>query len=288
VCLIGGVKLGPQFDKLRTPPDIVVATPGRLVDHVQRRTLKLDHVEELVLDEGDHMLDMGFLPQVERILRLLPRERHTMMFSATMPGPIERLAQRFMRDPVRIDLTPQGMAATGIQHRLYLVNSQDKKACLLALLHQELGSTLVFIRRKMDADWLCRVLQKEGHPVDVIHSDRSQGQRIDALQGFRAGEHRILVATDIAARGIDVPGIEHVINFDVPETVEDYVHRGGRTARGTVGIVSTIASWMDKPRILLIEQGLGQKLPRCTVAGVEPYVESKPRGRDRLGRPRRR
>jgi len=288
-CLIGGVKIGPQFDELRRKPDIVVATPGRLVDHMQRGTVKLSDVEELVLDEGDHMLDMGFLPQVERILRNLPRERHTMMFSATMPGPIERLAQRFMNDPVRVDITPVGKAATGIQHRLYLVASKDKKACLLALLHQELGSTLVFIRRKMDADWLFRVLQKEGHPVDVIHSDRTQGQRVEALEGFREGEHRILVATDIAARGIDVPGIQHVINFDIPETVEDYVHRGGRTARGSaVGIVSTIASWMDKPRIREIEQALEQPLPRCAVAGVDAYVEASPRGRSRSGRPRRR
>jgi ATP-dependent RNA helicase RhlE len=288
-CLIGGVKLGPQFDELRRKPDIVVATPGRLVDHMQRGTVKLSDVEELVLDEADHMLDMGFLPQVERILRNLPRERHTMMYSATMPGPIERLAQRFMNDPVRIDITPVGKAATGIQHRLYLVESKDKKACLLALLHQELGSTLVFIRRKMDADWLFRVLQKEGHPVDVIHSDRTQGQRVEALEGFREGEHRILVATDIAARGIDVPGIQHVINFDIPETVEDYVHRGGRTARGTaIGIVSTIASWMDKPRIREIEQTLGQPLPRCSVPGVDAYVEAQPRGRSRSGRPRRR
>jgi ATP-dependent RNA helicase RhlE len=289
VCLIGGVKIGPQIDDLRRKPDIVVATPGRLVDHLERGTLRIDRVRELVLDEGDHMLDMGFLPQVERILRSLPRERHTMLFSATMPGPIERLAKRFMHDPQRVDITPAGRAATGIQHRLYLVNTTDKKACLLALLHQELGSTLVFIRRKMDADWLFRVLQKEGHPVDVIHSDRTQGQRVDALEGFREGEHRILVATDIAARGIDVRGIQHVINFEIPETVDDYIHRGGRTARvGTLGLVSTIASWMDKPRIREIEQALGQKLPRCTVPGVEPYVETKPRGRSRTGRPLRR
>jgi len=289
VCLIGGVKIGPQFDTLRKLPDVVVATPGRLVDHMQRGTVKLHAVEELVLDEGDHMLDMGFLPQVERILHALPRKRHTMMFSATMPAPIERLAQRYMNDPVRIDITPVGRAATGIQHRLYLVNTTDKKACLLALLHAELGSTLVFIRRKMDADWLHRILVKEGHPVDVIHSDRTQGQRIEALEGFREGEHRILVATDIAARGIDVKGIQHVINFDMPDTVDDYIHRGGRTARASsVGIVSTIASWMDKPLIREIEQSLGHPLPRCVVAGVEPYVEAAPRARSRSGRPMRR
>jgi ATP-dependent RNA helicase RhlE len=289
VCLIGGVKIGPQFDELLAGPDIIVATPGRLVDHMQRRTVKLDRIEELVLDEGDHMLDMGFLPQVERILNALPRKRHTMMFSATMPGPIERLAQRYMNEPRRIDITPEGRTATGISHRLYLVSTVDKKACLLALLNQELGSTLVFIRRKMDADWLYRILQKEGHPVDVIHSDRSQGQRVDALEGFREGEHRILVATDIAARGIDVKGIQHVVNFDIPDTVDDYVHRGGRTARhDAVGIVSTIATWMDKTIILQIEQAIGQKLPRCTVPGVEPYVETKPKSRSRSGRPLRR
>jgi ATP-dependent RNA helicase RhlE len=133
------------------------------------------------------------------------------------------------------------------------------------------------------------VLEKEGHPVDVIHSNRTQGQRVEALEGFREGEHRILVATDIAARGIDVPGIQHVINFDIPETVDDYVHRGGRTARGrAVGIVSTIATWMDKPRVREIEQAIGQELPRCAVPGVEPYVEAKPRARSRLGRPLRR
>ena len=289
VCLIGGVKIGPQIDQLKKPPDIIVATPGRCLDHVQRRTVKLDGVVELVLDEADHMLDMGFWPQVERILHELPRVRHTMMFSATMPGPIERLASRFMNNPMRVDITPQGMTAAGISHRLYLVNTTDKKACILALLHQELGSTLVFIRRKMDADWLYRVLQKEGHPVDVIHSDRTQGQRVDALEGFREGQHRILVATDIAARGIDVRGIQHVINFDIPDTVEDYVHRSGRTARlNALGIVSTIATWMDKSIILQIEQAIEQQLPRCTVPGVEPYVESKPRTRSRSGRPMRR
>jgi len=285
VCLIGGVALQPQVQSLRSRVDIVVATPGRLADHLRRSHLRLDAVQELVLDEGDHMLDLGFLPQVEEILRALPRQRHTMMFSATMPGPIERLAQRFLQDPVRIDILPAGKAAHGLSHRLYLVSSSDKKACLLALLHQELGSTLVFIRRKMDADWLFRVLQREGHPVERLHSDRTQVQRVEAMRSFRAGEHRILVATDIAARGIDVPGIQHVINFDMPETVEDYIHRGGRTGRGTaLGIVSTIGTWMDKPLVRQIELALGAAIPRCTVLGVEPYIEMQPK---RLGRGRR-
>jgi ATP-dependent RNA helicase RhlE len=290
VCLIGGVKIAPQMHALKRRADILVATPGRLYDHMQRGTVKLSQVSELVLDEADHMLDLGFLPQIDKILRSVPKNRHTMMFSATMPGPIEGLAAQFMRDPVRIDITPEGKAAHGISHRLYLVAPQDKKPCLLGLLHEELGSTLVFIRRKMDADWLFYLLQKEGHPVERLHSDLSQGQRVQALQGFREGEHRILVATDIAARGLDVPGIQHVINFDVPENVDDYIHRAGRTARGeALGTVSTIAAWMDLPMIRQIEATLGETLPRCSATGVQPYVEFKPRtiGGRRLVRRRR-
>ncbi|MES1240825.1 MAG: DEAD/DEAH box helicase [Acidobacteriota bacterium] len=278
VCLIGGVKMGPQVRGLGRRPDIVVATPGRLLDHVERGTLRLDRVTELVIDEADHMLDMGFMPQVQRILDELPAKRHTMMFSATMPPPIERLAERFLKDPERINILPEGGAAEGIDHRLYLVEEDHKKACLLALLHQELGSTLVFIRRKTDAEWLCRILEHEGHPVERIHSDLSQGQRVEALRGFREGEHRILVATDIAARGIDIPKIGHIINFELPDTVEDYIHRAGRTARGTAqGIVSSIATWQDKPTIKEIEEVLGEEIPRCTVPGVDAYVEMKPR-----------
>jgi ATP-dependent RNA helicase RhlE len=276
-CLIGGVKMGPQHTALRRRPHIIVATPGRLLDHMEQGTARLGDVDVLVLDEADHMLDMGFLPQVLRILQEVPTKRQTLMFSATMPPPIERLAQQFMQNPTRVDITPKG-AAQGISHRLYLVEPDDKKALLLSLLHQELGSTLVFIRRKTDAEWLSGVLEREGHPVERIHSNLSQGQRVQALQGFREGEHRILVATDIAARGLDIPRVKHIINFDMPETVEDYIHRAGRTARGNAtGIVSTIASWIDKMRIKEIEATLGEDLPRCTVPGVEPYVEMKPR-----------
>jgi ATP-dependent RNA helicase RhlE len=275
-CLIGGVKLGPQTDALRAKPDIVVATPGRLLDHVRQRHVALDAIEVLVLDEADHMLDLGFLPQMRDILRQLPRERQTMMFSATMPDSIEMIARDFMRDPVRIDITPEGGAAEGISHRLYLVKPEDKRNALLALLDEELGSTLVFVRRKIDAEWLYHILKQKGHPVTRMHADRSQKGRIDALQEFRDGQHRILVATDIAGRGIDVPGITHVINFDIPENVEDYVHRGGRTARGAaLGIESTIGTWQDVPMVRQIEAILGEKIPRCTVAGIEPWVESE-------------
>lgn len=287
VCLIGGVKMGPQLRGLKNHPDIVVATPGRLLDHEERGTVRLDSVDELVLDEADHMLDLGFLPQIQRILERLPRERHTMMFSATMPAAVERLAQRFLRDPLRIDILPEGGAAGGISHRLYLVEPENKRSLLLALLHQELGSTLVFIRRKSDAEWLSGVLEREGHPVERIHSDLSQSQRVQALESFREGEHRILVATDIASRGIDIPRIQHIINFDMPETVEDYIHRAGRTARGALkGLVSSIATWQDKPTIKEIEKKLGEELPRCTVPGVDPYVEMNPKVTMRRGRRR--
>ena len=272
-CLIGGVRMRPQTDALKNQPDVIVATPGRLLDHVRQRHVKLDAIEQLVLDEADHMLDLGFLPQMREVLRLLPRNRQTMMFSATMPDSIEMIAREFMRDPVVVDIAPKG-AATGITHRLYLVRPDDKRNALMALLNEELGSTLVFARRKVDAEWLYHVLERKGHPVSRIHSDRSQGKRVQALEGFRAGSHRILVATDIAGRGIDVPGIEHVINFDIPEEVEDYVHRAGRTARGAAqGIVSTIATWQDLPMVRKIEETLGEKIPRCNVAGIEAWEE---------------
>jgi ATP-dependent RNA helicase RhlE len=272
-CVIGGVKMSPQTKALQSEPDIIVATPGRLLDHVRQRHVKLDAIEHLVLDEADHMLDLGFLPQMREILRRLPRERQTMMFSATMPDSIELIAKEFMRDPDRVDITPVG-AAPGITHRLYLVKPEDKRPALLALLHEELGSTLVFVRRKIDAEWLYHILQRQGHPVSRMHADRSQGKRVEALTGFREGQHRILVATDIAGRGIDVPGITHVINFDIPENVDDYVHRGGRTARGAaLGIVSTIATWQDVPMVRQIEETLGEKIPRCSAAGVEPWTE---------------
>lgn len=276
VCLIGGVKMKPQLNSLKEEPDVVVATPGRLLDHVERGSLSLRGVDTLVLDEADHMLDLGFLPQVQQIVRHLPRERQTMMFSATMPSAIENLAKSMLHDEIRIDIVPEGRAAVGISHRLYIVSAENKRPCLLALLHQELGTTLVFARRKIDAEWLYHILQREGHPVVRIHSDRSQGGRVTALEKFREGSHRILIATDIAGRGIDVPGISHVINFDVPETVEDYIHRAGRTARAQrEGIVSSIATWQDLMMVRQIEAEIGSEIPRCSVPGVEPWVEAK-------------
>ncbi|HXO27054.1 MAG TPA: DEAD/DEAH box helicase [Thermoanaerobaculia bacterium] len=292
VCLIGGVKMGPQIHGLRRRPDIVVATPGRLYDHLERGNVRLDEIEALVLDEADHMLDLGFLPQVQRILQEVPDQRQTLMFSATMPPIIERLAQRFMHDPVVIDITPEGKAAQGISHRLYLVDPENKKALILALLRQELGSTLVFIRRKSDAEWLAGVLEREGHPVERIHSNLSQGQRVQALQGFREGEHRILVATDIAARGIDVEGISHVVNYDLPNEPESYVHRIGRTARaGASGIAISLCDADEMPYLRSIEKLIRMSLPATDrrtgpVRTAQPatpagHNRSRPKGQDR-------
>jgi ATP-dependent RNA helicase RhlE len=285
VSLVGGLNIRHQMDELAKKPDIVVATPGRLLDHVGRGTVKLDRIEELVLDEADHMLDLGFLPQILDVLETIPAERHTMMFSATMPPEIARLAHHFLVDPVRIDITPPGRTAAGITHRLYLVDVDNKKACVLSLLNHELGTTLVFVRRRSDAEWLYRVLEREGHPVERIHSDLSQKERIQSLSGFREGHHRILIATDVAARGLDIPIIRHIVNYDLPDTVEDYIHRAGRTARGeATGLVSSIATWLEKEYIREVERAIGEPLPRCSTPGVEQYVEMKPKRMMRRGR----
>jgi ATP-dependent RNA helicase RhlE len=286
-CIIGGVGFKPQLDALAARPDIVVATPGRLLDHEGRRNLRFDSIEMLVLDEGDHMLDLGFLPQIGKILDLLPERRQTLLFSATFPPPIERLAKRYLTDPCRVDLRPSGQAADGIEHRLYMVKSDDMRPCLMKIVEDEEGSILVFMRRKVDAEWACRQLELAGHPVERIHSDRSQSQRVAALQGLRTGDHRVLVATDIAARGLDLPIVRHIINFGMPETAEDYVHRAGRTARGSMeGVVSTIATWRDKETIASIEKVLGEELPRLSIDGVDPWEERKKtiRGRRKLRR----
>jgi ATP-dependent RNA helicase RhlE len=193
-----------------------------------------------------------------------------------------------MQHPTMVDLRGETHARPGIEHQLYLVNPTDKKACLLALVAEEkTGSILVFMRRRVDADWACRQLALEGHRVERMHADRHQRHREEALEGFRRGDLRILVATDLAARGIDVPTIEHIINFDPPATVEDYVHRAGRTARGSMGgIVSTIATWRDKETIQALENALGQELPRLVAHGVEPWVETKAGSRGQTRRRR--
>lgn len=275
-CLIGGVKFEQQLRQLNAGAEVIVATPGRLLDHAGRGRVDLGRMQQVVLDEADHMLDLGFLPQMSQVLEATPKERQTMMFSATMPATIDRLAQRFLREPVTVDMRPAGHAAEGIEHRLYLIDIKDKKPCLLSLLKAEGGTTLVFLRRKVDAAWARRQLEIEGHSVEALHSDRTQKQRTAALNGFRQGKFRILVATDIAARGIDIPHIQHIVNYDLPSGVEDYVHRAGRTARGAAtGIVSSIATWREKSFVRELESRLGHPMNRCVAPGVDPYVELK-------------
>jgi ATP-dependent RNA helicase RhlE len=233
----------PQLDALRKHPRIIVATPGRLIDHLEHRTVKLDDTKVLVLDEADRMLDIGFGPQIERILVTVPRERHTMLFSATMPDDIVRIAAQHMKMPVRTEIAPAGTTAETVSQEVFVVAKEAKSALLQKLLGQYAGPVLVFTRTKRGAHKLTQNLKKQGHSAAQIHADRTLGQRKEALEGFRSGKYRILVATDIAARGIDVKGIELVINYDLPDDPENYVHRIGRTGRaGVVGHAVSIAT----------------------------------------------
>ena len=228
----GGVPLGPQIRTLRRGVDILVATPGRLLDHVRRGNVSLKPVRFLVLDEADRMLDMGFLPDVEQIIQYVPARQQTMLFSATMPPEIRRLASRYMNEVVRIDSAPPATPASGITHRVYAVPKSLKNQLLVQLLHDEpVQSALIFTRTRRGADHLSNYLERKSMSVARLHSDRTQGQRQRALKGFRNGEYKILVATDIAARGLDIPTVSHVFHYDLPENADDYVHRSGRTAR---------------------------------------------------------
>ncbi|HKY63736.1 MAG TPA: DEAD/DEAH box helicase [bacterium] len=275
VAIIGGKPIRAQANALKQKPSILVATPGRLCDHMERRNVDLGHIGYLVMDEADHMLDLGFLPQIRRILRVLPKDRQTLMFSATMPSQITQLANQYLNSPQRVEIARPGTAAEGIEHALYVVEPQYKREAILRILREEKESTLVFTRTKLDADWLSRLLQKEGHSVEAIHSDRSQGERIQALEGFKQGQCQILVATDIVARGIDVKGIAHVVNYDIPQSPEDYVHRSGRTARmNATGMASTLATWVEMHFVEQIEKLLGFQLPRKQVAGLPAFEET--------------
>ncbi|MDX1386204.1 MAG: DEAD/DEAH box helicase [bacterium] len=278
--LIGGRRILTQANALKKNPSIIVATPGRLMDHMERRNVNLKNIHAVVLDEADHMLDLGFLPQVRRILKALPKERQTLMFSATFPREIEQLAQQFLKDPNRVDIAPPGTAAEGIDHHLYLMDPQYKREAILKLLQGTDKTTLVFTRTKLDAEWLFRLLKKEGHDVHALHSDRTQGQRVRTLEQFKRAEFPILVATDIMARGIDVSGIAHVINYDIPQNPEDYIHRAGRTARGqATGHASTLATTLEFNFIQAIEKQLGEPIPRRQLPGIPEITETIPKKR---------
>jgi len=231
VVLIGGQSMHTQIVGLKSSPRIIIATPGRLLDHMQQKNIKLNDVHILVLDEADRMLDMGFMPQINRILREVPKERQTMLFSATMPSDIVRIASTNMKLPVRTELAPQGTTAELVSQEIFVVRAELKLTILNEILKQYTGSVLLFTRTKRGAAKVTRSLRNSGVSAAEIHSDRSMGQRKDALNGFKTGRYRVLVATDIAARGIDVTGIELVINYDLPDDPSNYVHRIGRTGR---------------------------------------------------------
>ncbi|MBI4456721.1 MAG: DEAD/DEAH box helicase [Acidobacteria bacterium] len=233
--LIGGVAQGPQVQALARNPHIIVATPGRLIDHLNQKKLKLDTVRIVVLDEADRMLDMGFAPQIQKILCALPSKRQTMLFSATMPPAIMKMATAHMKLPIRVEIAPAGTPPERVTQEIFIIHKVAKNRLLAKLLEQYSSTTLIFTRTKHTATRLVRAVRAMGHSAAEIHSNRSLGQRRDALDGFKSGRYRVLVATDIASRGIDVLGIALVVNYDLPNSSEDYVHRIGRTARAGAG-----------------------------------------------------
>ncbi|MDD5482682.1 MAG: DEAD/DEAH box helicase [Kiritimatiellae bacterium] len=263
--VIGGASMHEQLLRLKQNPQIIIATPGRLNDHIEHHRLRLDDVGVLVLDEADRMLDMGFLPQIERILKTIPRARQTMLFSATIPPSIVKIASRHMQMPVQTEIAPSGTAAELVSQELFVTRRELKGNLLNELLKQYSGSVLLFVRTKRSAARVARLLENKGHSVAEIHADRSLGQRKDALRGFKSGQYRILVATDIAARGIDVAGIELVINYDLPDDPENYVHRIGRTGRaGKTGHAITLAMPDQKQDVLRIEKIIRASIPLST------------------------
>lgn len=231
VVLIGGTAMEPQIRAIARNTHVVIATPGRLIDHLQQKTIKLDRVNILILDEADRMLDMGFLPQIERILQAVPDDRQTMLFSATLPPEVMKIASRSMRLPIRVEIAPSGTMVERVTQEIFVVRKEAKLRLLEKILGEYKGPTLVFTRTKYGAKRVAKVVRSMGHSAAELHSNRSLNQRKDALGGFKSGKYRVLVATDIAARGLDVHGIELVVNYDLPKLSEDYVHRVGRTAR---------------------------------------------------------
>ncbi len=281
----GGVGYGPQTEALQRGVDVLVATPGRLLDHLQRGNACLNRVRFLVLDEADRMLDMGFLPDVKRILQQCPRDRQTALFSATIPPEIETLIQWALRAPETIEIGARRMPAETVRHALYPVFSRQKDELLLELLKRlNFESVIIFCRTKEGADRVTHLLKRHGHAVAVLHSNRTQQEREHALAGFRQGRYDVLVATDIASRGLDIEAVSHVVNYDVPQHPEDYVHRIGRTGRAQArGDALTLMTAEDAAHMAAIERFIGQRIERTRLEGF-PYQytalfeELKPRG----------
>jgi ATP-dependent RNA helicase RhlE len=265
--VMGGVGMGPQEHAFRSGVDVIIATPGRLMDHMRQSYAKLQGLEYLVLDEADRMLDMGFLPEIRKILKQIPTKRQTLFFSATMPQPIIQLTHEMLKDPARLQIERKSAPAVGITQAVYPVSQELKSTLLLTLLQRgEMDDTLVFTRTKHRANRLCDFLLRNNIKADRIHGNRSQPQRMAALAGFKNGSVQVLVATDIAARGIDVQELGHVVNFDVPLVPEDYIHRVGRTARAeATGDAFTFVAPQEEGDLRSIENAIHKRLPRVTV-----------------------
>jgi ATP-dependent RNA helicase RhlE len=277
--VFGGVGMGPQEHAFRSGVDVIIATPGRLLDHFKQPYASLSGLEVLVLDEADRMLDMGFLPDIRRVLKHLPSRRQTLFFSATMPGPIQALSRELLRDPSSINLERKSAPAVGIRQAIYPVREELKPALFVELMRRgDVGSVIVFTRTKHRANRLADYLQGEGVPNAKIHGNRSQAQRTEALEGFKSGRYRCLVATDIVARGIDVEQLEHVVNFDVPHLPEDYIHRVGRTARAdATGDAFTFVSPEEEQDLAAIERAVGKRLPRVILPDFDYATKPKQR-----------
>ena len=272
ICVYGGVGIERQAKALRQGREIIVATPGRLLDHIGRGNIRFDGLSILVLDEADRMLDMGFMPDVRRILKTLPKQRQTLMFSATFPREVERLAADMQRDPVRVEVGPIAMPTDTVRQGVYTVAHDGKMGLLSKILDQpQVRSALVFIRTKRRTDRVAKALHRAGFKAQAIHGDRSQRQRDQAIDGFRNGRYKVLVATDVAARGLDVEGITHVVNYDIPGSSDDYIHRIGRTARANApGNAITFVCPDDSKALGEIENALRKKLPREDWEGAVP------------------
>jgi ATP-dependent RNA helicase RhlE len=268
--VVGGLSERAQLDAIRRGPSLIVATPGRLEDFLKRKLVRLDNVKLLVLDEVDRMLDMGFQPAIARIASLLPQERQTLCYSATLEGAVRGVVGKYLRNPVRIEIGSVLKPAENVELRTFEVEQSNKQELLEHLLHAEKGSFLVFVRTKHGADRVARRLVRSGWSATQIHGDRSQSQRNSALRGFSEGRHRVLVATDVAARGIDVAHVAHVVNFDMPKLAEDFVHRVGRTGRASAkGVASTFAGPAERGDLRKIERTLSIQMKRFRVRSVE-------------------
>lgn len=277
--LIGGASMHKQIQELRQHPRIIIATPGRLIDHMEQRYVFINDVKILVLDEADRMLDMGFAPQINQILRKLPRERQTMLFSATMPDQIMKIASRHMKLPVSVEIAKSGTVAEKITQEVFIVKKEAKRQLLQKLLAQYHGTVLIFSRTKINAWKINKAVRDMGHKSAEIHADRSLNQRREALDGFKSGRYRILVATDIAARGIDVDGIELVINYDLPDEAENYIHRIGRTGRiGHKGHAISFATPEQGKEVKNIEKLMRMALPvsEHPEMPLEKFIAVKP------------